>query len=215
MEIHHSRSSQQNGCAEALVKSCINALKKAIGEQILTPFELYTCMLEVAHLVNQRLIGRIPNDPDDGSYLCPNDVLLGRASSEVPQGPFKETKNPRHRVEFVQKIVDSFWRRWSRDVFPSLVPRKKWSVERQNVRVDDVVMVADNNAVRGKWNMGRIIEVYPGQDGKVRNVKLKTSTGEYSRPITKIAVIYPAEGHEEDVRGLCPHGGGECFRCQH
>lgn len=199
MEIHHSRSSQQNGCAEALVKSCINALKKAIGEQILTPFELYTCMLEVAHLVNQRLIGRIPNDPDDGSYLCPNDVLLGRASSEVPQGPFKETKNPRHRVEFVQKIVDSFWRRWSRDVFPSLVPRKKWSVERQNVRVDDVVMVADNNAVRGKWNMGRIIEVYPGQDGKVRNVKLKTSTGEYSRPITKIAVIYPAEGHEEDV----------------
>lgn len=60
-------------------------------------------------------------------------------------------------------------------------------------------MVADNNAVRGKWNIGRIIEVYPGQGGKVRNVKLKTSTGEYSRPITKIAVIYPAEGYEEDV----------------
>ena len=91
----------QNGTAEALVKSCKLALKKAIGDHVLTPFELYTCLLEVANLVNQRAIGRPPNDPDDGSYLCPNDMLLKRASPEVPQGPFQETKNPRKRVEFV------------------------------------------------------------------------------------------------------------------
>ena len=101
----------QNGCAEALVKSTKIALKRAIGEQVLTPFEFYTCLLEVANLINQRPVGRIPNDPDDGSYLCPNDMLLGRSSSTVPQGPFQETNNPRHRAEFVQKIVDSFWRR--------------------------------------------------------------------------------------------------------
>ena len=83
----------QNGCAEALVKSCKRALKKAIGEQILTPFELYTCLLEVANLVNQRPIGRVPNDPDDEKYLCPNDMLLGHATAEVPQGPFSDTKN--------------------------------------------------------------------------------------------------------------------------
>ena len=187
----------QNGCSEALVKGCKFALKKAIGDQVLTPFELYTCLLEVANLMNQRPIGRIPNDPDDGSYLCPNDMLLGRASSEVPQGPFRETKNPRHRVEFVQRIVDSFWKRWNRDLFPLLVPRKKWNTERRNVRVDDIVMVADPNAVRGKWTIGRVMSVYPGSDGKIRNVKVKTSTSEYQRPITKIVVIYPAEGYEE------------------
>ena len=85
----------QNGCAEALVKSCKLALKKAVGEHVLTPFELYTCLLEVANLVNQRPIGRPPNDPDDGSYLCPSYMLLGRASSHVPQGPFEETRDPR------------------------------------------------------------------------------------------------------------------------
>jgi len=90
----------QNGCAEALVKSCKRALKKATGEQVLTPFELYTCLLEVGNLVNQRPIGRVPNDPDDGKYLCPNDMLLGRATSEVSQGPFNDTKNPRHCVKF-------------------------------------------------------------------------------------------------------------------
>ena len=103
------------------------ALKKAFGEEILTPFELYTCLLEVANLVNERPIGRIPNDPVDGSYVGPNDMLLGRATSHVPQSPFKETNNPRQRVEFVQKAVDSFWKHWTRDVFPSLIPRKKWN----------------------------------------------------------------------------------------
>ena len=187
----------QNGCAEALVKSCKLALKKAVGEHVLTPFELYTCLLEVANLVNQRPIGRPPNDPDNGSYLCPNDMPLGRASPQVPQGPFQETKNPRKRIEFIQKIVESFWRRWTRDVFPLLVPRRKWNVERRNVQVDDVVIVADGNAVRGKWNVGRVVEVYPGQDGKVRNIKVKTASGEYSRPVTKIAVIQPVEDAEE------------------
>ena len=187
----------QNGCAEALVKSCKIGLKKAMGNHILTPFELYTCMLEVANLVNQRPVGRVPNDPDDGAYLCPNDMLLGRASPQVPQGPFRETRNPRKRVEFVQKIVDSFWRRWTRDVFPLLVPRKKWNTSRRNVQVDDFVMVAEPNTVRGKWIIGRVVEVYPGQDGRVRNVKVKTPTGNYSRPITKIAVIQPAEGFDQ------------------
>ena len=166
-----------NECAEATVKSSKKALKTAIGEQVLTPFEVYTYLLEAAYLINQRPIGRIPNDPDDGSFLCPNDILLDRASTVVPQGPFRETKNPRHRVEFIQKFIDSFWKRWYRDVFPSLVPRKKWKVERRNVRVDDIVVVQDSiNAVRGNWTTGRVVNVFPGKDAKIRNLKVRTAT---------------------------------------
>ena len=35
----------QNGCAEAMVNSCKLALKKVIGEQVVTAFELYTCLM--------------------------------------------------------------------------------------------------------------------------------------------------------------------------
>ena len=179
------------------MKTVKKALKKAIGDTVLAPFELYICLLEVANLVNQRPIGRIPNDPDDGTYLCPNDILLGRASSTVPQGPFRRTENPRHRFEFCQKIVDSFWKKWARDVMPHLVFRKKWHVRRRNVAVNDYVIVADSNAVRGKWNAGRVLEAFPGENGVVRNVRVKTATGTYTRPITKICVICPAEGFPE------------------
>ena len=66
----------QNRCAEALVKSCKRALKKAVGGQTLKPFELYTVLLEVANLINQRPMGASPKDQD---YICL--ILLGRAWS--------------------------------------------------------------------------------------------------------------------------------------
>ena len=109
----------------------------------------------MTNLVNQRPIGKRPNDPDDG------------ASQEVPQGHFQESKNPRKRVEFIQKIVVSSWKWWTRNAFPLLVPRGKWNLDRRNVRVDDVVVVQDGTAVRGKWIVGRMIDVFPGKDTKV------------------------------------------------
>lgn len=36
-----------------------------------------------------------------------------------------------------------------------------WHTEKQNVEVDDIVLIADNNAIHGKWTIGRVIEVYP------------------------------------------------------
>ena len=47
---------------------------------------------------------------------------------------------------------------------PCDAPRKRWEVEKRDVRIDDIVFVADSNAIRGKWTIGRIIEVYPGSD---------------------------------------------------
>ena len=55
--------------------------------------------------------------------------------------------------------------------------------------------MSDNNALPGKWSVGRVTEVFPGQDGKVCNLKVRTATGIYSRPISKIAVIHPVEGY--------------------
>ena len=79
-----------NGVTEALVKSIKKALNAAVGDQVMSFSELQTVMFEAAQLVNQRPIGRHPTHPADRSYLCPNDLLLSRASPEVTQGPFKE-----------------------------------------------------------------------------------------------------------------------------
>ena len=111
----------QNGCSEAVVNTVKKSLKKAIGDTVLTPFELYTCL---ANLVNQRLIGRIPNDPDDGAYLCPNDILLGRATSTVPQGPFVTQRIPAINLNSARKLWIHFGRNGQEMSCHTLYPGK-------------------------------------------------------------------------------------------
>lgn len=198
----------QNGCSEALVKSVKKAIKGVIGEQVLMFSELQTVCFEAANLVNERPIGVHPTEPGDDVYLSPNHLMLGRSSARVPSGPFKQTSDPRLRFEFVQKLIDMFWKRWNRDYFPSLLIRQKWHVEKRNVKVGDVVLIQDSNAVRGQWKMGRVTQAFPGDDERVRKVEVQykcfppdDKSKEYKgnsyttiqRPVQRLVVILPVE----------------------
>ncbi|EGI59350.1 hypothetical protein G5I_12490 [Acromyrmex echinatior] len=55
-----------------------------------------------------------------------------------------------------------------------------------SVAVGDVVLIENNLQKRLDWPLAVIREVYPGKDGYVRVVKLKTSKGELVRPIQKL-----------------------------
>ncbi|KAJ8032137.1 hypothetical protein HOLleu_25575 [Holothuria leucospilota] len=108
----------QNGATESLIRGVKKALQHSIGDQVLMYSELQTVMYEVASLVSERPIGRHPTEPEDGSYLCPNDLLLGRSSSRVPDGPFSDNVSSKQRLQFIQSLVNGFWRKWTRDFFP-------------------------------------------------------------------------------------------------
>ena len=60
-----------------IVKSVKKAITVAVGESVMTFSELQTVCYEAANLVNERPVGRHPTSPEDGTYLCPNDLLLG------------------------------------------------------------------------------------------------------------------------------------------
>lgn len=52
-----------------------------------------------------------------------------------------------------------------------------------------MVVLRDQNAPPMNWRLGRIINVHPGKDGLIRIVDVKTSTGTYQRPLSKICVL--------------------------
>ena len=188
-----------NGATEALVKSTKRALNAMVGESIFTFSGLQTALFEAAQLVNQRPIGIHPSKPDDGSYLCPNDLLLGRATSHIPQGPFNERASDKYRLDFIEKVTQCFWKRWTREIFPSLVINPKWHSERRNVQKGDVVLIEDANALRGKWKMGVVSEAIVSEDGKVRKVSVtyKNPNETVRRPVQKLIVIVPVEGDKQ------------------
>ena len=190
-----------NGAVEALVKSTKRALHVAIGDNVLKPLELQTVMFEAAQLVNQRPIGCHPTNPSDGVYMSPNDLLLGRSTPAIPQGPFKERCSNRYRFDFIQMTVESFWKRWMIEVFPNLVVRPKWHTEQRNLLVGDIVLLQDSNALRGKWKKAIVTEANPSEDGKVRHVKIRYQTKDNTnitldRPVQRLILLVPADNSE-------------------
>ena len=47
-----------------------------------------------------------------------------------------------------------------------------------------------------RWPLARVIEVHPGQDGKVRVVTIKTSKGVYTRRVVKLVTLVQDQAKE-------------------
>ena len=210
-------SQHQNGAAEAMVKlakGVMKTLQKAIGESKLTLNQLFTLLAETSNIVNSRPIGEKPNQMTDPEFLSPNSLLLGRSSDRIDCGPFK-TKDlfadsatlDMEKFMKVEKITDQFWTEWMKSDFPTLLRREKWHYTKRNLKVDDICLLRDSNALRGDYRLCRVTSVFPDQDMVVRNVEVVTAlkqdgTGPYKcqplssvkRHVSNLIVIVPAEG---------------------
>ena len=108
-------------------------------------------------------------------------------------------------MEFIERIVNGFWKKWQRDYFPTLIIRQKWHVDKRNVRIGDIVLVQDANSIRGQWKMAEVIEIESSRDEKVRDVtiryKLQKSGIAYKgqpdvcirRSVHRLVVLVPIE----------------------
>ena len=210
----------ENGLSEAMVKLVKKNMALLIGDHILTFAELQTVMFEIANLLNERPIGIHPNDPEEGSYLCPNDLLLGRASKRVPPGLMDTSFDPKKRITLIQQIVDSFWKKWQRDYFHTLIIRQKWHVTKRNILIGDIVLVQDRDRYRGNWRLAEVVEANPGKDGRVRDVVIRYKSQNnkrfyegqpdilLKRSVHKLVVIVPAEERKNHMEAST--GRGEC-----
>ena len=180
---------------ESLIKLTKRALQVTVGEQILSWNEMATVFAQAKSIVNSRPLTYMSDDPNDLRPLTPNHLLLGRASPDVPHGPYEDTKNSRKRFQYMQTIASHFWRRFIQEYVPKLIAvgRSKWQRKKRQVKRGDIVLIVENNVPRDKWNLGRVVEVFPGKDGILRNVVLKTKNGELKRSVQKCCVIVEAK----------------------
>ena len=196
----------QNGCSESLIKLVKRGILLSIGNSILSYGELLTTFYDIANLLNQRPIGIKPGDDLSlGTYLCPNDLVLGHNCNRAPNETFEESDNLTKRYQFINQVVSSFWKKWNRDYFPTLIVRQKWHVDRRNVIVGDIVLLQDANSIKGSWKLAQVAKVFTDADNKVRNVtvryKINKTGHEYkgqpditvNRSVHSLVIILPIE----------------------
>ena len=144
--------------------------------------------------MNSKPLTTTSDDINDLEALTPNYCLLGRASPNLAPGILYETDiSNRKRWRQVQVLTEYHWRRFQREFLPSLTRRPKWRSSEARVQYGDLVLVQDQNSARGKWPLARIINMFPGQDGRTRVAEVKTDSGAHVKPVATMDILEKAE----------------------
>lgn len=203
-------ASHMGGAWERLIRSVRTALRETLKERAPRQEVLQTVLVEAEHLVNSRPLTYVSTDLNDPEALTPNNFLIGTTSNVQSPGVFTQYDlNWGKQWRRAQALIDSFWNRWLREYLPNLIPKQKWTDQLSALHPGDIVYIADMLNDRGNWPMGIIQQCYPGQDGVVRVADVKTCSGTYRRPTTKLRKIV-MEVNDRDDKPVS-HRVGQCM----
>ena len=186
-----SRAPWWGGQFERLIGIVKTAMYKVIGGATLAWGELNEVILDVETQINRRPLGYVEDDVEV-PILTPASFMFQRTNQLPEQQAWREDLNLRRRAKFLKTCKDQMWNRWQREYLTALRERHNLLHKTTNyhVRVGETVLVRSDSKNRGKWPIAVVHQIYPGRDGHIRAVKLRTSKGVIERPVRH---LYPLE----------------------
>ena len=187
-----------------LARRILDAILLKQPRRQLTHDVLVMLMAEVTAILNNRPLVPVSMDPYNPLVLTPNMLLTQKSETDIP--PFHEldirdmyASSWKH----VQVIAQQFWKRWHNEYLQLLQQRRKWTDSKDNLQIDDVVLLRDKEAHRNNWSMGVVNRTFPSDDGKVRKIEVRTSRGgqlvHYVWPIMEVVLLVPQRRDKDCV----------------
>ena len=187
-----SRAPWWGGQFERLIGVVKSSMYKAIGGAILTWSELSEVLLDVETQINRRPLSYVEDDVEL-PILTPATFLYQRTNQLPEEDTWRITdRDIRRRAKYLRTCKDKMWSRWQREYLTALRERHNLThaVTKFQPKKGDVVIVKTENKNRGTWPLAIVNEVYPGSDGVIRAVQLKTAKSMLERPVQH---LYPLE----------------------
>lgn len=200
-------ASHQGGATERMIRSAravLNGMSTKYKYRMDTK-TLRTAFYEAASIVNNRPLTGTAIRNVAHEIMTPNRLLTGKYTPLVAPPPGKFTPDDMYstnRWKVSQAIAEDFWKAWRAEYLTHIMKRQKWLDAQKNAKVGDIVLVKEDNISRNDWKIGRIEEIYPGNDGLVRNISIVMSnqfldgkgkphqpTTTLKRPIQKIVIL--------------------------
>ncbi|GFX55777.1 integrase catalytic domain-containing protein [Trichonephila clavipes] len=176
------------GFWERLVGMLKNVFRKVLGKASLNE-ELNTLLCDAESIINSRPITYLSEDPKDLVALTPAMFLQEIREIGVPDFDMIDSKKLERRFIYRVKIRKDLRNRFRNEYLGLLKDYSKVRKE-ASVKDGDIVLIGDNDVKRINWPMAKIIKSFPGKDGRIRVVEVKTPSGNFIRPIQK---LYPLE----------------------
>ena len=165
----------RNGLPESMVKSTKKCLEKALTEYVsITYGELVTLLAGITYTINCRPIGVKGSTDlqDEIQPITPNMLLIGRSDNDSKRPSFDQQFSLPKRSAYVKNLLDTWWSLWIKQVWPHLIPCKKWKNEKRNLKVGDICLLYYPGTLAGKFKMVKVVETHPDEKGLVRTVTI-------------------------------------------
>lgn len=166
------------GLWEAGIKSVKYHIKRVVGQAVLTYEELNTVLVQIEGILNSRPLTPMSADHEDMSYLSPAHFLTGSSlTSYADLNLVGENVGKLSFWKLCVQMQQTFWRQWHKQYLVMLQSRPKWKGVQTNLEIGTMVIIKSDNVSPLQWPIGRIVDVMPGRDGKVRALNVKTAKG--------------------------------------
>ena len=176
----------------------MNATLLLNGNRAISRDEIDTFFKEAMAIVNNTPLHHLHYHSDEPMPLtAANLMTLKDSPNPPPIETFTEADLNAYgkmRWRRVQHLSNEFWHRWRRDVLSEMISRAKWTKDRVNLSVNDVVTVKAKNLPWNDWKIGVVADVIISDDGVVRACKVRTATGSYVRPVCELIPLISKSG---------------------
>lgn len=154
---------------------------------------MYTILVQVEGILNSRPLCPMNDVPDDLTCLTPAHFIIGTAITDLPEPNL--LNNNENRLNMCKKVIlykQRFWKQFYFNYLSELQTRNKWLDSKTNLKIGDIVIVKDECTLPTFWPLGKVISTNINKsDGLVRSVTIRTSKGNFTRPIHKL-ILLPA-----------------------
>ncbi|GFT68870.1 uncharacterized protein NPIL_617771 [Nephila pilipes] len=139
-----------------------------------------------------RLKSRLINEEESKYFISPI-ILPSKHLADIPLNNVSdldqiEKTNIVLRWRYIQKVRENLKQRFKREYLGFL--RSSVTKREDKINVGDIVLIGTDDKKRLHWLLGRVLELFPGKDGILSLVKLRTEKGNVLRPIQR---LYPLE----------------------
>lgn len=185
-----ARSPHFGGIWEAAVKSFKFHLKRIIGNHIFLLENFSTLIIQIEACLNSRPLTPLSSDPLDSEAITPGHFLIFSPLTSIPEPDMRHEPINLNAYQHLNQVLQHFWTRWSNEYLSTLQPRTKWRSKPQDlIKEGQLVCCKEDNLPPLHWKLGRICKVFPGSDGRIRVVAIKTNNGEVRRAVSRICIL--------------------------
>lgn len=164
------------------------SFKENSGQHLVYLKELTTALVQIEACLNSRPM--LSLDSTDLLPLTPGYFLVKGPLSSLSEIDLSNIKiNRLDRWKAVQCAVQDFWKRWVAQYVVNLQHCVKWKTTNENIKIDDLVLLQDENLPSLKWKTGQVIDTHTGKDDLIRVVTVRTATSTTKRSIAKLCKL--------------------------